>query len=151
MTPPETIQEFLAQPVLALAGASRTGRRFGSAVLRALLRKGYRVHPLHPEAPLLEGQPCAASPADLPGDVGGLVVVVPPAQALGLVEAAARAGIRRVWLQPGADAPEVVAHARAQGLAVISGTCILMHAQPTGLHRLHRWLWSRLGAGRARS
>lgn len=150
MTPQDTIQDFLAQPVLALAGASRSGKRFGNAVLRTLLQKGYTVHPLHPEAPTLQGRACAATLADLPEPVGGLVVVVPPAQALRLVEAAAQAGLRRVWLQPGADAPEVADHARALGLTVVAGTCILMHARPTGLHRLHRWLWSRLGAGRAR-
>jgi len=45
-----TVDTFLAQPAIALVGASRTGKKFGNYVRRELESKGYRVYPIHPTA-----------------------------------------------------------------------------------------------------
>lgn len=135
------VDDFLAQDVLALAGASRGGKKFGSVILRELLGKGYRVHPLHPEATELEGRTAYRALADLPEPVGGLVLVVPKPQAAALVGEAAKAGIARVWLQQGAESPEAEALAKEKGLAYVGGECLLMFLRDTGfLHRAHRWV-----------
>lgn len=140
MTTRSAVEQFLAERSLALAGASRSGKRFGNAVLKDLTKKGYRVVLVHPEAPEIDGHPCHPSVADLPDRVGGLVLVVPPDQSEGLVRQAAEAGIRNVWMQQGADSPEAVELCRDRGMNVVHGECILMFAQPTGIHRFHRWL-----------
>ncbi len=146
MTRRETIEAFLSQKVLALAGASRSGRKFGNVVLRELKAKGYEVRVVHPEAAEIDGVPCFSSLAALPSGIGGLVLVVPPAQAAQLVQEAAEAGIPRIWMQQGSSSPEALRTCEEQGLSVIHGECILMFAQPTaGVPRLHRWLWGVLG------
>ena len=140
MTQRSEVDEFLSQEVLALAGASRNGKKFGNTVLRELLAKGYRVHPVHPEADLVEGRRAYRSLADLPEPVGGLVLVVPKPRATALVREAAEAGIRRVWLQQGAESPEAESLAKEKGLAYVGGECVLMFLRDTGfLHRAHRW------------
>ena len=141
MTKAETIAAFVAQPVFALAGASRAGKKFGNLAARTLRSKGYRVHLVHPQADFIDGERCYRSLADLPEPVAALIVVVPPKQAYDVVGDAAAAGIRMVWLQQGSEAPDIVDRCRERGLAVVDGECILMYAQPTGFHRLHRGLW----------
>lgn len=134
------IETFLAQPALALAGASRSDRGFGSTALRALRAKGYRVYSIHPEADLLGGEKCYRHFYDMPKDVGGVLVVVPPLQAVAVVRDAVAAGIRRVWLQQGAESPYVLSVCRDLGIEVIAGECILMFAKPTGIHKAHHWI-----------
>jgi len=140
MTPRSRIESFIAEPALAVVGVSRSGRGFGNAAVRALAEKGYRVHPVHPVLQRVCGIPCFRSFADLPEPINAALVVVPPSQAVGVVRAAAAAGIRRVWLQQGAESPWVLRVCADLGLETVAGECILMYTKPTGVHRFHRWI-----------
>jgi predicted CoA-binding protein len=135
-----SVDEFLAQPALALVGVSRSGKHFGNAALGDLLDKGYQIYPLHPAMDTVGGVKCYHHFHEMPNDVGGVIVVVPPPEAVSVVRDAAAAGIRRVWLQQGAESPYVLGVCHDLGLEVISGECILMFAKPTGVHKAHRWI-----------
>jgi predicted CoA-binding protein len=144
MMPTETARRVLAGPGLALVGASRSGRKFGNTALRTLRDKGYRVYPVHPSAESIDGERCYRSLADVPRDVSGVIVVVPPAQAVEVVRQAHDAGFDRVWLQQGSESPAVLAVCESLGIEAVAGECVLMFANPSGIHRLHavvrRWL-----------
>jgi uncharacterized protein len=140
------VDGFLAERTLALVGASRSGRKFGNAVLKELTAKGYRVLPVHKDAAEIDGHQAYGSLGELPEKAGGVIVVVPPAQAEQVVRDAAAAGIGRVWLQQGAASPAAIQAAEARGLSVVHGECILMFAEPTAsFHRVHRFIWKVLG------
>jgi predicted CoA-binding protein len=146
MTSRAEIDGFLAQQSLAIAGVSRTGRKFGNTILKDLTGKGYRVFPVHPEADLLDGVRAYKSFRDLPEPVGGVILVVPKPQAVLLVKEAAEAGIPRVWLQQGAESEEAVNAGRDAGLTMVAGECILMFAKDAvWIHRAHRWVLGVLG------
>jgi predicted CoA-binding protein len=139
------IDEFLEQTTFALAGVSRSGRRFGYAVLKDLSGKGYEILPVHPEAEEIGGVRCYPSLADLPNRVGGLVLVVPPPQTEKLVKEAHQAGIDRVWMQQGAESDEAIHYCEDHGMKVVHGECIMMFARPRGIHKAHRWVRGALG------
>jgi len=139
------IDDFLAQQTVAVVGVSRSGKKFGNAASRELRTKGYRVIPVHPEVESIGGERCYPSLKELPEPVGGLLVVVPPAQTEQVVRQAAEAGIRRVWLQQGAESAAAIKYCQDHGMSVVYGECILMFAAPTGGHKLHHWLWRLLG------
>ncbi len=140
------IGTFLGQPALALAGASRSGRKFGNAVLKELTEKGYTIYPVHPHAAKLDGHVAYPSCATLPQPVGGIIIVVPPPLAEAAVRDAHASGITRVWLQQGAASPEAIRYCEANGLDVVHGECVLMFAEPTKwFHRAHRWVWKVTG------
>jgi uncharacterized protein len=140
------IDAFLAERRVALLGASRSGKRFGATVLRSLIRAGHEARPVHPEAETLEGLPCVPSLSALAGQAETAVLVVPPAQTLKALEDAASAGIRRLWLQPGAESPAVLARAEELGLEAIHGHCILMFlGEGAWIHRAHRRIEGWLG------
>src|ERR1051325_913575 len=79
------IDEFVSQPSLALIGMSRSGKKFGNYAYRALAAKGYRVYPIHPFAPSINGVRCYAGFTSLPEPVDTALIVVPPAQAMNAV------------------------------------------------------------------
>ncbi|MFB3920353.1 MAG: CoA-binding protein [Terriglobia bacterium] len=146
MTSREDVADFVAQRRLAIVGVSRRGRKFGNFAFRELRSKGYRMFPVHPQAETIEGERCYASLSALPEPVDGILVVVPPAQTEQVVRDAAAAGIRRVWMQQGAESPAAVQFCRENGVREVHGECILMFVEPAAWwHRAHRWVWGLLG------
>ena len=146
MTSRAAVDRFLSLKKVALAGASRSERKFGTAVLKDLKAKGYDLRLLHPEAAELYGIACFRTPADLPADTESLILAVPPAQTERLVRQAAERGIKHIWMQQGAESKAAIAFCRENGIEEIHGECILMFAEPVGwFHGLHRWIWRVLG------
>jgi hypothetical protein len=140
MTRRATVQDFVAQRRLALVGASSSGKKFGNVILKELTAKGYQLRPVHPTASSVDGQACVPELGALRGQVDGVIIVVPPAQTEKVVEQAAQAGIRRVWMQQGAESARAVELCAQHGLTEVHGECILMFAEPTGVpHRVHRF------------
>lgn len=140
-----SVDAFLAQPAFALIGASRSGEKFGNIILRQLRSRGLRVYPLHPAVATIGGVKCYAHFNEIPEPVGGVIVCVPPADAVTAVRDAAEAGIKHVWLQQGAESPYVAKLCSELGLNAVLGECILMFAKPTGIHKAHRVLAGMLG------
>src|SRR4029450_4647195 len=145
MTSQIAVDAFLAEPALALVGMSRSGRSFGNYAYKALTTKGYRVYPIHPMADTIDGHQCYHRFADLPEHVDAVLIVVPSAEAMIVVKEAAAAGIHHVWLQQGAESPDVLAACRDARVAAVAAECILMFAKPTGFHKVHRWAWKLAG------
>ncbi len=142
----ESVSDFLSQKTLALVGVSRGGKKFGNAILRDLKARGYRVLPVHPHADQIGGERCWPSLRSLPEPVGGVVIVIPPAETEKVVVEAVETGIRRVWMQQGAESPKAIAYCRDNGVSVISGACIMMFAEPRSFpHNVHHWLWRIMG------
>jgi predicted CoA-binding protein len=140
------VSDFLAQRTLAVVGASRKGSKFGNTAYKELKAKGYKVIPVNPHAEIIEGDPCYPSLSALPETADGVVIVVPPSETEKVVRDAAAAGIRRVWMQQGAESQAAIRFCEERGISAIHGECILMFADPTAFHhRLHRWAWGMLG------
>jgi predicted CoA-binding protein len=134
------VDAFVSEPAIAVVGVSRWGKGFGNVAMRELRAKGYRVYPIHPLADDISapGQVFFRRFCDLPERVNATLIVVPPDQVIDILIDAAAAGIRKVWLQQGAESPAAVARAGVLGLDVVAGECILMFARPTGFHKVHR-------------
>jgi hypothetical protein len=146
MTTKATVEDFIAQRTLAVVGVSRGGKKFGNLALKALKAKGYRVFPINPHTETIDDERCYPNLRSLPEPVDGVLVVVPPAETEQVVQEAAAAGIRRVWMQQGAESEAAIRFCQEHGLSVVHGECILMFARPVdSVHRLHRWLWRLLG------
>jgi predicted CoA-binding protein len=96
------------------------------------------VYPLHPATDHIGGVTCYPHFANMPQMPGGVVVCVPPADAVSAVRDAAEAGVRRVWLQQGSESEYVEQLCRDLHVECVSGECILKFADPHGIHRVHR-------------
>jgi predicted CoA-binding protein len=123
------INEFLAGRRFAVLGASQTSHKVGNSIVADLVKKGYSVYVVHPSADEIDGHKCYASLAELKGMVDGVILCIPPEKALPVVEAAAQAGISRLWLQEGSESLEVLAAAYAAGMSVVVNRCIMMYTR----------------------
>jgi len=64
-----------------------------------------------------------------------------PAHTEQVVRDAAAAGVRRVWIQQGAQSDAAVRFCAGNGLSAVTRQCILMFAEPvSSIHAFHRWV-----------
>lgn len=141
MTTLNEIQNFLEPKKLAIAGASRNPKKFGGAVFKELMDKGFELYPVNPNADEIQGVKCFKSIADLPDDVAHLYIVTPKKETDQLVETAIKKGVKMIWIQQKSETPEAVKKAEDAGISVISKKCMFMFADPVGgVHAFHRAL-----------
>jgi uncharacterized protein len=113
-------------PTIAVVGASPDRRKFGNKCVRAYARAGYTVFPVHPSADSIEGLPAFRTVADIPVDrLDRVSVYLPPAVGVAAMSEVAKKPVGEVWLNPGADVPEVAAEAERLGLTVVRGCSIV--------------------------
>lgn len=122
-----SIAAFLDGDAFAVAGASSNRAKYGNKVLRCYLQQGRTAYPLNPREREIEGLAVYPDLASLPHPVHGLSIITPPPVTEKLVEEAAAAGVKHVWMQPGAESRRAVERARQLGMNVISGgPCLLV-------------------------
>jgi uncharacterized protein len=110
---------------VAVIGASSNRAKYGNKALRAFERQGYRVIPINPNEAEVEGHRTYASVLDVPERIDMATVYVPSDIGVRVLEDVAKKGIPELWLNPGADEPEVVARARELGLNPVIACSIL--------------------------
>ena len=123
----DRIQSFLASGAFAVVGASTDRSKYGNKVLRCYQQNGKKVFPINPKAPEVEGLKAYPSLAALPERVPAISVITPPAATEQVVRDAHAAGVKHVWMQPGAESDEAVRTAESLGMSVIAGgPCLLV-------------------------
>lgn len=111
---------------IMVIGASADRSKFGNRAVRAYLRQGHEVFPVNPREDRIEGERAYASVADVPGPIDRAAMYLPPERGVEVLDALAqRADVSELWLNPGADGPEVVARAEALGLNTIIACAIV--------------------------
>ena len=111
---------------VAVIGASTNPAKFGNRAVRAFASRGYHVFPVHPTAATVAGHRAYRSIRDVPAESLDLVsIYLPPATGLQVIEDVARKSVREVWLNPGAESPELLERARALGLNVVVACSIV--------------------------
>ncbi len=146
MTSKASVEDFVSRKTLAIVGVSRNGQKFGNYVLREMRTHGYKLYPIHPEADTLEGERAYKDFKSLPEKVDGVIVIVQPSQTEKVVREAAAAGLKRVWIQQGAESESAIRFCQENGVAEVHGECINMFAHRNAFyHRLHRGVWGMLG------
>lgn len=127
MSSREKIQQFLKAPAFAVVGASEDTSKFGNKVYRMYLRHSMKAYPVNPNCKTIDGTPVFATLSALPEKVESISVITPPAVTEKVVHDAIAAGVKNVWMQPGADSAAAVRAAEDAGLNVIhGGPCILV-------------------------
>ena len=110
---------------VAVVGASNDRSKFGNKALRAFKAEGYRVIPVNPNEPVVEGMPTYGSVLDIPDTLDMATVYVRPDVTLHLLGEFARKGIAEIWVNPGAEDDAVIAEARRLGLKAIFACSII--------------------------
>ena len=138
------IDGFLALGRIAVVGVSRADKDFSRGLFRELLKRGYDVVPVNPNAAEIEGRRCYARVQEIPAPVEGVLVMTPSEATPEVIQDCIDAGVDRVWMHKGAGVgavnAEAVAMCKEHDISVVAGYCPFMFLPHTGfVHRIHRF------------
>jgi hypothetical protein len=111
---------------IAIVGATDDPAKYGSVIYRDLKHKGFEVYAVNPNRDTVDGDPAYRSLSDLPVKPTIVNIVVPPKATLAVLEKAKELGYRNVWVQPGAESPEVMAYLTASDFNYLANACIMV-------------------------
>ena len=125
------IAELLDEPgtTVALVGAGGNPSKYGSVIYHDLLRKGFTVYPINLGRATIDGNKAYASLADLPEKPTVVNFVVPPQQTLAVLRQCLELNLMNVWIQPGAESPEVMAFVQENGFNYLANACIMVQSR----------------------
>lgn len=131
------IEEFLGSDSFVLFGVSTRKDKMGNSIFKELTKNGYKLFPIHKEMETVENQKCYRNLNELPAKVNAAIVCTKPENADVILDELKNQGIKSVWLQQGSANPIIIQKANENFDNVISGKCILMFANQTGIHKFH--------------
>ncbi|KAG9301326.1 hypothetical protein G9A89_004078 [Geosiphon pyriformis] len=137
MPPPQTraaiaklIKNFFSSSHFAVVGASNVPSKYGNRVLKWYILNNRPVTPVNPNETMIEDLECVSSLSLIPNldaTNTSVSVITPGKVTKQVLEEAAKLGIRRVWLQPGAEYTDCGEFAEHAGIELIyGGPCILV-------------------------
>jgi predicted CoA-binding protein len=106
-------------PTVAIVGASADRSKFSNKSIQAHLRAGYEVFPVNPRETTIEGLPAYKSVLDVPVPLDRVALYLPPVTGLKVLDEIAKKGCKELWINPGAESPELMDKAATLGLNAI--------------------------------
>jgi len=107
------------KPTLAIIGASADRTKYSHKSLLAHQQAGYEIYPINPKEETIAGLQCYKSILDVPVTLDRICLYVPPPIGVQLLDDIAQKGCCELWVNPGAESPELREKASRLGLNVI--------------------------------
>ena len=153
----ELVQTFLSQRSVAVIGVSDRRETGCNQNYKKFKSNGYRVYAVNPHISTYDGEPCYPDLNSIPEKPDAVFIMTNPKITEQIVQQCVDLGIKHVWMhclmgtKPGLGAGKTsvsqsaVEICKANGIAVIPGTCPNQFLKPDFLHGLMRRLWKSVG------
>jgi uncharacterized protein len=122
------IKDFLSQKAFAVCGSFRNESKYAYKIFKDLISHGYEAFPVNPIISEVEGRKCYKSISDIPFAVDVVDIVTSPAVTEVILKECFERGIKRIWLQPGAQSQKVIDFCRDNNISVVHDVCVMIEA-----------------------
>jgi uncharacterized protein len=151
------VQDFLAQKRIAVVGVSDKRETGCNLAYNKFIESGYQVFPVNPRISTFNGATCYPDLKSIPEKPDAVFILASPKVTDQIVQQCADLGIKHVWMhcmmgtKPGLAAgmtsvsQEAVEVCKANGIAVIPGSCPNQFLKPDFGHKAMRGLWRLFG------
>lgn len=151
------VQDFLAQKKIAVVGVSDKRETGCNLNYKKFKETGYQVYAVNPRISTYDGAPCYADLKSLPEKPDAVFMLTSPKVTEQIVAECVELGIKHVWMhcmmgtKPGLAAgmtsvsQPAVELCKANGIAVIPGSCPNQFLKPDFGHAMMRMLWNTVG------
>ena len=151
------VQDFLAQKKIAVVGVSDKRETGCNMAYTRFKESGYQVFAVNPRISTFNGATCYPDLRSIPDKPDAVFILASPKVTDQIVQQCADLGIRHVWMhcmmgtRPGLAAgmtsvsQEAVEVCKANGIAVIPGSCPNQFLKPDFGHKAMRGLWRLFG------
>jgi predicted CoA-binding protein len=120
------VKNFLQQKSFAVVGSFRDETKFAYKIFRDLIGKGYEVFPVNPQVSEVDGRICYKSISAIPCHIDVANIVTPPVVTESILKECLQKGIRKVWLQPGAESQAAINFCKDNNIDIIHRVCVMM-------------------------
>jgi uncharacterized protein len=125
------VRDFLSQKRFAVVGSFRNKTKYAYQIVKDLSAKGYEVYPVNPHTSRVEGRVCYGSISEIPCNIDVVDVVTPPAVTEIILKECLQEGVKRVWLQPGAESGQAIKFCQENNIKVIHSICVMLKSVKT--------------------
>ena len=151
------VQDFLAQKKIAVVGISDKRDTGCNLAYSNFKKHGYQVYAVNPRITSYENEACYPDLKSIPDKVDAVFVLASPKVTEQIVQQCAELGIKHVWMhcmmgtKPGLAAgmssvsQSAVEVCKANGIAVIPGSCPNQFLEPDLGHKMMRGLFGMFG------
>ena len=151
------VNDFLAQKKIAVVGVSDRRETGCNEAYRRFKDAGYQVYAVNPRISTFEGAPSYPDLKAIPEKPDAVFILASPKTTEQIVQQCVELGIKHVWmhclmgtkpgLQEGASSVSqaAVETCKANGIAVIPGSCPNQFLKPDLGHKMMRGLWGLMG------
>ncbi len=122
------VKDFLSQKRFAVVGSFRNETKFAYKILVNLTERGYEVFPVNPRLGEVEGRVCYKTISDIPYSVDVANIVTPPLATASILKECLQKGIKRAWLQPGAESQAAIKFCDDHDIKVVYGICVMFES-----------------------
>jgi len=122
------VKDFLQQKRFAVVGSFRNKEKFAYRILIDLMKKGYEVFPVNPRLGEVEGRVCYKTISDIPHSVDVANIVTPPLVTESILKECLQKGIKRAWIQPGAESQDAIKFCHDNDIKVIHSMCVMLES-----------------------
>lgn len=114
---------------LAIIGATDFPGKYGGIIYRDMKSKGFTVFAVNPGRNIVDGDPCYPKVTDLPEVPTIAVFVVPAPRGVRVLEDCKTAGIKNIWVQPGAFSSEFRDALEEGDFDWVAEACVMVRAR----------------------
>jgi len=153
----DLVKDFLAQKRIAVVGISDKRETGCNMAYTKFKEGGYKVFAVNPRIATFNGDACYPDLKSIPEKPDAVFMLTNPKVTEQVVQQCVDLGIKHVWMhcmmgtKPGlasgmtSVSQSAVEMCKANGIAVIPGTCPNQFLNPDGGHKFMRGLWKLLG------
>ncbi len=109
---------------VCVVGASRSGDKDAHTVPAYLIKKGYNVIPVNPNAEEIFGRKCYRRVSEVDQDMEIVDIFRPSGEVYAVVEDALAKGPKVIWMQEGIENAEAEELAESKGITVVFNRCM---------------------------
>ncbi len=153
----DLVKNFLAQKKIAVVGVSDKRETGCNLAYTKFKEAGYQVYAVNPRITTYDGTTCYPDLKSIPEKPDAVFMLTNPKVTDQVVQQCVDLGIKHVWMhcmmgtKPGLAAnmtsvsQPAVEICKANGIAVIPGSCPNQYLNPDGGHKFMRGLWKLFG------
>jgi len=151
------VGDFLAQKTIAVVGVSDKRETGANRNYKTFKKHGYQVYAVNPHIATFDGVPCYPDLKSIPEKPDAVFMLTGPKVTEQVVQECVNLGVKHVWMhclmgtKPGLSSgstsvsPSAVEVCKANGIAVIPGSCPAQFLEADFGHGLMRRLWNMFG------
>lgn len=151
------VQDFLAQKKVAIVGVSDKRETGCNLAYTKFNENGYQVYAVNPRMSTFNGVPCYPDLKSIPEKVDAVFILASPKVTDEIVQQCVDLGVKHVWMhcmmgtKPGLAASmtsvsqDAVTKCKANGIAVIPGSCPNQFLKADFGHAMMRGMWRLFG------